>query len=267
MKYKWLKRAMVYPRTVSLLLWIENGFQFFEMSKTALVSWKWFSIFERESRENYLLQCNYWRTENYWTPSTSGWARSESGLLLMIMAALPLIRVMDILWNNCLMAMFSSIPWWRDNAAPILFVCSTATLWKPPRVSRAKGRKEIPCSWQAWAAPSTLLEGLLKCASSSSSSWCHVWLSERSSYRNINGAIFAINPPPYQKVSWASNGARQEMGSFSDRSKSNFLESPKTERFANARILMDYCIYKNFLSWRWRIDDTVHAMLKVDQGE
>ena len=89
-------------------------------------------------------------------PSTSGWARSESGLLLMIMAALPLIRVRDILWNNCLVAMFSSIPWWRDRAAPILFVCSTATLWKPPRVSTAKGRKEIPCSWQAWAAPSTL---------------------------------------------------------------------------------------------------------------
>ena len=88
-------------------------------------------------------------------PSTSGWARSESGLLLMIMAALPLIRVMDILWNNCLMAMFSSIPWCRDKAAPILFVCSTATLWKPPSVSTAKGRKEIPCSWQAWAAPST----------------------------------------------------------------------------------------------------------------
>ena len=89
-------------------------------------------------------------------PSTSGWARSESGLLLTIKAALPLIRVRAILWNNCLMAMFSSIPWWRDKAAPILFVCSTATLWKPPRVSTATGRKEIPCSWQAWAAPSTL---------------------------------------------------------------------------------------------------------------
>ena len=138
----------------------------FFASSVQCILWILLPKLRGQKREKYLLRTNYW-TENHWMPSTSGWARSKSGLLLMIMAALPLIRVRDILWNNCLIAMFSSIPWCRDKAAPIL-VCSTATLWKPPRVSRAKGRKEIPWSWQAWAAPSTLR---LKAFSSAKCDW------------------------------------------------------------------------------------------------
>ena len=35
----------------------------------------------------------------------------------------------------------------------------------------------------------------------------------------------------------------------------------------NARNPMDHCIYKYFLSRRWRINEPLHAMLKVNQGE
>ena len=59
------------------------------------------------------------------------------------------------------------------TAAPILFTCSAATLWKPPRVSMAMGRKAIPWSWQACAAPCTFrLKAFSKAAPDSAAAAC-----------------------------------------------------------------------------------------------
>ena len=63
----------------------------------------------------------------YITPSTSAGAKSSSGLLPKISAAFPRIRVMESRWKSCLVATFSSLPWFRAMAAPIRLTCSTAT--------------------------------------------------------------------------------------------------------------------------------------------
>ena len=73
----------------------------------------------------------------YSTPSTSAPTKSSSGFLPTIKAAFPRIRVKDRRWNNCLVASCSSLPWFLAMAAPMHLTCSTATLWKPPSVSRA----------------------------------------------------------------------------------------------------------------------------------
>ena len=90
-------------------------------------------------------------------PAISGPSISPSGLLDTCMTAFPLMRQRENRWKSCLVTIPSSSPDCLAKADASRLSCVTATLCKPPRVSAAIGKNEIPCSWQAAAAPCTFL--------------------------------------------------------------------------------------------------------------
>ena len=82
---------------------------------------------------------------NHSTPSISGGKKSTSGRRPVIMAALPRIRWRDILCTSWLTTSLSSDPVCLASAAPRRLSWLMAWWCMPPSVSRAIGRKTIPC--------------------------------------------------------------------------------------------------------------------------
>ena len=88
---------------------------------------------------------------NHSTPSISGGKKSTSGRRLVIIAAFPRIRWRDILCTSWLTVSLSSDPVCLAIAVPRRLSWLMAWWCMPPSVSRAIGRKTIPCCLQASA--------------------------------------------------------------------------------------------------------------------
>ena len=93
------------------------------------------------------------------TPSTS--AGAKSGLLLLSIMAFPRIRVMEILLKSWPVGSLSSQPFLRARACPSCLTCPQATLWKPPKVSTARGKNWSPWVLQASAVSLVFLSKAL----------------------------------------------------------------------------------------------------------
>ena len=74
-----------------------------------------------------------------------------SGVRLDSIKAFPLMRVTESLLKSWPVGSLSSHPFFLASAAPSFFTWPTAVLWRPPKVSRATGRKVKPCVLQASA--------------------------------------------------------------------------------------------------------------------
>ena len=78
----------------------------------------------------------------YSAPSTAALATSR--LREQSIIAFPLIRVTDNLLRSWPVGSLSSQPFFLAIAWPSCLICSRATVWRPPRVSMAIGRKSRP---------------------------------------------------------------------------------------------------------------------------
>ena len=103
------------------------------------------------------MRVDHIKSDNHSVPPISGGSISPSGLLDTCMTAFPRMRQRENRWKSCLVAIPSSSPDCLAKAEASRLSWMTATLCNPPSVSAAIGRKEIPCSWQAAAAPCTFL--------------------------------------------------------------------------------------------------------------
>ena len=90
---------------------------------------------------------DFW--QNYSAPSIT--AEMTSWLLLLSMAAFPLIKVTEILLKSWLVGSLSSQPFFLARAYPSRLTTSVATQWNPPRVSTARGENLSPWVLQASA--------------------------------------------------------------------------------------------------------------------
>ena len=82
-------------------------------------------------------------------PSTP--AEMTSGHLLHSIIAFPLISVTERRLKSWLVGSLSSQPFFLARACPMRLTTPVATLWKPPRVSTARGKNTSPWVLQASA--------------------------------------------------------------------------------------------------------------------
>ena len=82
-------------------------------------------------------------------PSTP--AEMTSGHLLQSIIAFPLISVTERRLKSRLVGSLSSHPFFLARACPMRLTTPVATLWKPPRVSTARGKNCSPWVLQASA--------------------------------------------------------------------------------------------------------------------
>ena len=90
----------------------------------------------------------------YRVPSISPSGMLSGGILFTRSWALPRMSTRESRWKRWRMTSSSSWPWCRAREDPSFFTCSTATLWRPPKVSAATGIKSIPSALQASLAMS-----------------------------------------------------------------------------------------------------------------
>ena len=73
----------------------------------------------------------------------------SGGHLLLNKAALPLIKQIDNLWKSLEVVVVSSSPVCLARALPSFLTSAMAEGCQAPRLSTARGRKTMPCRWQA----------------------------------------------------------------------------------------------------------------------
>ena len=105
------------------------------------------NILRKEVWDINIITAQY--TLGYSAPSTS--AAMTSGHLLHNIIAFPLISVRDRRLKSWLVGSLSSHPFFLARACPIRLTTPVATLWKPPRVSTARGKNCSPWVLQASA--------------------------------------------------------------------------------------------------------------------
>ena len=104
-------------------------------------------IYTTKKFYSYMWHHDFW--QNYSAPSIT--AEMTSWLLLLSMAAFPLIKVTEILLKSWLVGSLSSQPFFLARACPSRLTTSVATQWNPPRVSTARGENLSPWVLQASA--------------------------------------------------------------------------------------------------------------------
>ena len=97
-----------------------------------------------------VIHCNITSTyHGHSAPSTS--AETTSGHLLHSIIEFPLISVTERRLKSWLVGSLSSHPFFLARACPMRLTTPVATLWKPPRVSTARGKNCSPWVLQASA--------------------------------------------------------------------------------------------------------------------
>ena len=147
-------------------------------------------------------------------PSTP--AEMTSGDLLHSIIAFPLISVTERRLKSWLVGSLSSHPFFLARACPMRLTTPVATLWKPPRVSTARGEELQPLGSASIRRVSHFpIIGFLKSLASFSCRACHISWGERAGNSDIYGDVLAIVPSSDEDIPWSSSSSWEEMGFLS----------------------------------------------------